>query len=284
VLRDLSQEQQIATVASLPIPEDQSLGPFDALFIATRKEQILAAVWSQPQAGRTAVLWPPKFASAADDGLARELVETAVHRTSQFDTALLQATVEPIDTAAANLLSGAGFSHLTNLIYLESLPTACDVDRSLELQFATFNASERERWKHILGLTYIGSLDCPQLDAVRLLDDVLDGYMATGEFDPTMWFLVKSEGQDVGVLLLTPYTKTEQIELIYMGVVREARGRGIGAAVLQQAQETAVKRRAKKLLLAVDSANFPARNLYEQAGFQEWSQRSVFIRAFPNRA
>lgn len=280
VLRELLPEQQFATVKSLAPAKAKSLGPFDALFIATRGEQLAAAVWGQPQAGRVATLWPPKFAGARDERLAVELIDVAARRTGQFDTAMLQAIIELTDAPTANLLRRARFAHVADLAYLEWLPRETEQAALPTPQLETYRSGLKERIKQVLSQTYIGSLDCPQLDSLRSLDDVIDGYQATGDFDPSMWLLAASEGQDVGVLLLTPYQETRQIELIYMGVVPQARGQGIGAALLQHAQTLAIEWRAKRLLLAVDAANIPARTLYHRAGFREWSQRSVYIRAF----
>src|SRR3712207_8951894 len=39
------------------------------------------------------------------------------------------------------------------------------------------------------------SLDCPALNGVRDMEDVLAGHKASGEFDPALWFLLS---EDVG--------------------------------------------------------------------------------------
>jgi ribosomal protein S18 acetylase RimI-like enzyme len=279
VFRGLSPEQQVAIIESLPVRKGNLLGPFDALFVAVQGEHLVAAVWAQPQAGRIATLWLPQFADVHDAGIAGELIQAAVRRTSAFEVVLVQAIVEPADESARDSVKKAGLLHIADLIYLEWPPAALQVAPFPALHFETFDPSQKARWKRVLAETYVGSLDCPQLDSLRSLDDVLDGYQATGDFDPEVWLLGILEGNDVAVLLLAPYTKTQQMELIYMGVVPSARGRGIGAAILRQAQEMSHVRQAKKLVLAVDAANAPARALYEQAGFFEWSRRSIYIYA-----
>lgn len=280
VLRDLTPEQQVATVASTARLPEKSLDGLDALFVATCEGQLTAAVWAQPQPGRTATLWPPQFAGAQEDRLASELVETATRRAGESDTAMLQAIVEPTDIFTANLLLAAGFAHVAKLLYLEWLPKHFERSMRPDPIFESYHSGSRERLKKVIGQTYIGSLDCPKLDRLRSLDDVLEGYQATGDFDPTMWMLVQAKGHDVGALLLAWFAQTQQAELIYMGVVPAARGQGMGAALLCQAQALAIERRAEKLLLAVDAANIPARKLYQRAGFREWSQRGVYVRAF----
>jgi mycothiol synthase len=284
VLRELTPEQQIAIVASMPLPKGNALEPFATLFVVMDGEQLVAAVWAQPHAGHTATLWTPQFATTNDDRLARALIDTCIRRVGESDTAIVQAIIEPSSARPTNLLQDAGFSHAANLLYLEWFSEVLEVGCSTLLRFETYNAQLKSRMKNVIGRTYVGSLDCPILDKMRSLDDVLDGYQATGDFDPNLWMIASAEGLDVGVLLLAPYTKTQQIELMYMGVVPEARSRGIGAALLRCAQSAAVERRAEKLLLAVDAENSPARTLYQRAGFREWSQRRVYLRALPSRA
>ncbi|MEX2171167.1 MAG: GNAT family N-acetyltransferase [Pirellulales bacterium] len=280
VLRDLTPEQQVATVASTARLPEKSLDGLDALFVAICQRQITAAVWAQPQPGRTATLWPPQFAGESDTDVASELIEAATRRTGESDAAMLQAVIEPTDTFTPNLLLSAGFAHVAKLLYLEWLPKHFERSMRPVPQFEPYHSGLRESLKQVIGQTYIGSLDCPKLDHLRSLDDVLEGYQATGDFDPTMWMLVRAEGHDVGALLLAWFAQTQQAELIYMGIVPAARGQGMGAALLSQAQALAIERRAEKLLLAVDAANIPARKLYQRAGFREWSQRNVYMRAF----
>ena len=280
VLRDLTPEQQVATVESTARLPEKSLDCLDALFVAIRQGQITAAVWAQPQPGRTATLWPQQFAGESDTDVASDLIEAATRRIGESDTAMLQAVVEPTDIFTANLLLAAGFAHVAELLYLEWLPKYFERSIQPNLEFEPYHSGLRERLKQVIGQTYMGSLDCPKLDRLRSLDDVLDGYQATGDFDPAMWMLVRAEGHDVGALLLAWFAQTQQAELIYMGIVPAARGQGMGAALLSQAQALAIERRAEKLLLAVDAANIPARKLYQRAGFREWSQRNVYVRAF----
>lgn len=284
VLRDFTPDQQVAVVASVPLPQHNALEPFAALLVALDGEQVVAAAWAQPHAGRTATLWPPKFTTSNDDRLAKSLIDNCIRRVADSNTTLLQAIVEPADVRTTNLLQSAGFAHAADLQYLEWFPTDLEVRPAPGLTLEKYSARLNSRMKDLIGRTYVGSLDCPILDKMRSLDDVLDGYRATGDFDPNMWKIISAEGQDIGAILLAPYTRLRQIELMYMGVVPERRGHGYGEALLKCAQSITVERRAEKLLLAVDAENSPARKLYQRAGFREWSERRVFVLGFPNRA
>ena len=66
------------------------------------------------------------------------------------------------------------------------------------------------------------------MNGVRSIDDVLQGYRATGHFDPERWFIVRHQGEEIGCLILTDYPEHATWELIYMGLL-PARGAGAGA-------------------------------------------------------
>ncbi len=75
---------------------------------------------------------------------------------------------------------------------------------------------------------------CAFVQGLRSIDDVLAGYKAVGVYDPSRWFLVCAIDQnppgrrDLGCLLLTEHSAEKNWELIYFGVVPEARGSGLG--------------------------------------------------------
>ena len=238
---------------------------------------MVAATWAQPHPGRSATFWPPQFDVPYDPDLASELVAAVIRQTGESNVTLLQAIIDPADTRSEKLLTEQSFSHAAELIYLEWL-TAPIADRSKPLlQFESYHPDHYGRLKEVIGQTYIDSLDCPMFDALRTLDEVLAGYQSTGDHHPDLWAFAVEKGSDVGALLLTKYRQEQQMELIYMGVVPGARSRGIGIAILRHAQQQAAQHRGKKLVLAVDAKNLPARELYDRAGFREWSQRRIYI-------
>jgi ribosomal protein S18 acetylase RimI-like enzyme len=74
------------------------------------------------------------------------------------------------------------------------------------------------------------------------------------------------------------------LEIVYLGVVPECRGRGIGYALTRQAQWIASLAERERVVLAVDAANRPAISAYETAGFIAWDRRTVLIRDFRRAA
>jgi ribosomal protein S18 acetylase RimI-like enzyme len=113
---------------------------------------------------------------------------------------------------------------------------------------------------------------------VRSVADVLAGYREQGVYRPEHWYLVAEEGYNLGVLLLAEHPSVGNWELVYMGVVPAARGRGLGEIIARFAIEAARRGEAQRLVLAVDAANAPAMAMYRRAGFLEWDRRTVYAR------
>ena len=127
--------------------------------------------------------------------------------------------------------------------------------------------------------TYEGSLDCPRLNGRRHIEDVLAGHKAAGEFDPALWFLLLAPGDlPAGVLLLSRSTRTDALELVYLGLTKSFRGRGLGDTLVEHALATAARIGSRRLSLAVDSQNAPALRLYHRHGLARLCTRVAMLR------
>jgi ribosomal protein S18 acetylase RimI-like enzyme len=129
-----------------------------------------------------------------------------------------------------------------------------------------------------LQATYAGSLDMPELEGARGLDDILEGYRSAGLFVPERWRLglIPGEPEAAAVLLLVELPDRDAWEVIYLGLTPAARGRGLGRDVLRHALELAGAH-VPRLELAVDCRNAPAMRLYQAAGFTIRDRRAVHL-------
>ena len=133
----------------------------------------------------------------------------------------------------------------------------------------------------MLEQSYIGTLDCPQLNGVRPVDEILSGYRSVGQFDPARWLVVRDAGRDVGCLLLAEHAhvgRTLIWEVVYMGLVPEGRGHGWGLEIVRYGQWLAAERQVPRMVLAVDAKNTPAIQMYAAAGFKAWDRRSAWLK------
>ncbi|NIP86122.1 MAG: GNAT family N-acetyltransferase, partial [Planctomycetales bacterium] len=114
----------------------------------------------------------------------------------------------------------------------------------------------------------------------RDVRDVLDGYRGQGMSADRWWRLLQHDGQDVGCLILADYPPADQMELVYLGILPEFRGRGFGLAATWHALGMAAEGGRAHLTLAVDAQNGPAQALYRRAGFLRWDRKQVLLRFF----
>jgi GNAT superfamily N-acetyltransferase len=98
-----------------------------------------------------------------------------------------------------------------------------------------------------------------------------------------LWCFVRREdgdhqNADIGCALMTGHPRNTQAELMYMGLVPEARGQGLGRVVVQHVKRVARTAGFRRLVVAVDRNNTPALRVYEGEGFHVWDERDVWIK------
>ena len=141
-----------------------------------------------------------------------------------------------------------------------------------------FDASVDAEFRSVLQATYSGSLDMPELEGARSLDDLLEGYRAARSFTADRWRLghVLGDPEAAAVLLLTESPGRKVWEVTYLGLTPAARGRRLGRAVLAHALDLA-RSHVPWLELAVDVRNKPALRLYDSAGFIARERRTIYL-------
>ncbi|MEM6393681.1 MAG: GNAT family N-acetyltransferase [Planctomycetota bacterium] len=75
----------------------------------------------------------------------------------------------------------------------------------------------------------------------------------------------------------------ETYELVYLGVAKRFRGRGLAGRLLRHGMARVHARGGKRLLLAVDDRNEPAVSLYRSLGFRATARKLAMIRSTSNR-
>lgn len=146
-----------------------------------------------------------------------------------------------------------------------------------------------QRWYRLLEATYVNSLDCPAINGRRSLVHTVAGYQATGRrWDPG-WVMLTADPAadaptgpptDLGGFILADHPAADFFELIYFGVVPQARGCGLGRKILEHALSLAAQAGRSCLIAAVDRQNLPALRVYADAEFSALEQRSVYARFF----
>jgi mycothiol synthase len=282
VLHDRGREAAEAIRAALAAQANPR-GDIDGLMVALRGEQLVAALPMRFQPGRTAQLWLPRLISGEPAETATLTLNEAARIAGQRGCSLVQALPEAQESDDLPLLEAAGFRYIADLLYMVSpLDQVPDEPLPTDLQLLSLAAANFNRLGAIIDHSYIETRDCPALNGVRSIEDVLEGYRSIGLFDPAWWFIVRGGNRDIGCLLLTNHNNSGQWELVYLGLSPDVRGRGYARSLVRKAQRLARDAGAGQLVLAVDADNAPAVSVYLSAGFVIWDRRPIYLRILTN--
>jgi ribosomal protein S18 acetylase RimI-like enzyme len=252
-----------------------------------RGARLLWAILPVVSPGRTMLLFSPSFLPPAlQDTQAAHLVERALetHRARSVD--LVQVLLDPDDQTVARMYQHAcGFEQLAELIYLDrDVHRVPDAPLPSNYAWETYSSTNHDAFARAVIASYAGSLDCPRLNGRRHIEDVLTGHKAAGEFDPNLWLLLRcrngpsGSGQEAGVLLMSRSTRSSAVELVYLGLAPQHRGRKLGDAMMCRACAMAASIGSRRLSLAVDSNNTPALRLYRRHGMTQLCSRLALLR------
>jgi mycothiol synthase len=234
-----------------------------------------------PSPGHTAMLFGPSLSEFPEAAHANEAAITgALEDARAAGIILVQAMMEPADAAGKTVFAAAGLTQLATLTYMERKPPLHPPEFQLPNDFSLepYSAATHALFAQAILLSYQQTLDCPALSGLRDIDDVIAGHKAVGPFDPQLWSVLLSDGKPVGCLLLGEIPARRALELVYLGLAPEARGRGLARILMQRILAIASRRHFELATLAVDAANTPAVHLYRRCGYTSVAQRVALIR------
>jgi ribosomal protein S18 acetylase RimI-like enzyme len=257
----------------------------EGILVVRQGGELCGAMVAMPLPGAGGLVWLPwvvegPLRQAQED----QLVETASSWLRRRGAKVIQAFLRAEETSRAGPLLRGGFQHVTRLRYLRhSLAEAVNSQPSAPARYQTFGSCDPAVFRQTLLRTYEGTLDCPELNGVRTVEEILAGHQAQGLYRPDRWWLAFDEKQPIGVLLTTEVFGGQGWDLSYVGVVPERRGRGWGRRLVQLALAEARAAGAPALVVAVDARNLPAWKLYTGLDFEPGEEREVYL-MFPRRA
>jgi len=245
-------------------------------------EMIYSGLFTLQEGGTAFILTANPAKTHPGDGEVFTAAVQATQRLMQWATAeggeLLQVLLEPQDIDRERLCRRCGFKRLADLIYLtRSLASPAPADTSpAGISWQIYDAKHHELFKSVILQTYHDSLDCPELEGQRDIEDVIKSHRTAGPFEPRWWKILLFDNKPVGVLLMIPLRGTEAMELTYMGLCPEVRGKDLGKVLIKEAISVATASGARRLTLAVDKRNNIAYHLYLRFGFSIFLSRIVF--------
>lgn len=266
-----------ALARAVPSQIPPSAVPFSAVSLSVARALAATPSPMRHPAGR--------LRTTEDAALLTTAVRSATAWLSAGDVHLAQALLPIEDLARRESFEEAGYTHLTNLLYLvrETQDVldepATRLTLLLPLTESDFAAGLAE-FRAVLEQTYVDSKDCPAIKELQGLDDAIANYQGIGQFSPDNWFLVRRDQIAVGTLILAEHGSGANltVELVYVGISPRARGQQLGGEVVRHALRIACERGATRMVLAVDAANQPALGMYAACGFGVWDERAVMVR------
>jgi len=282
-LPDEERDEQVAEMLDSAGLGEISL---DGLLAVTDDRQMLGVVLYVLQADGTAFVWPARVRTDGEQSsLVDALIQDVCRRFDENGVWLGQCVLETDATADRAALCRNGFTHLSDLCYLQrSFNSLLPQQPDVACEAISFSpASNRERFEKIIEQTYIGTLDCPEFHGYRTGSEALESHRLSGEFHPDRWWVFSVNQEDVGVLLMNDHPAKDAWEVVYMGVAPSARGKGYGRAILWHGLDEARRAGRGSVLLAVDGKNLYANNIYNGMGFIEIASRAVHVRMRENQ-
>ncbi|AMV40743.1 GNAT family N-acetyltransferase [Planctomyces sp. SH-PL62] len=270
--------------------EDGLAGRVDlsGLWIARRggwtgSGRIVGVLLSQTLPGRAAAVWAPRIATAWGRAeIAAELVRGALDGLRESGVAVAQAVLDGSgDSKGGRDLARGGMPRITDLVYLRrdaATPAPVALRPSPELEWRGLDDVGEAAFLDALAATYAGSLDMPELEGARPMEDVVAGHRGAEGFDPTRWRLGRDadDPEARAVVLLADAPDRDAWEVVYLGLTPRARGRGFGVQAVTHALALA-RPHALAVELAVDVRNHPAARLYRETGFVPFDRRAVHL-------
>ena len=231
--------------------------------------------------GVSLLMLPPPPLGDLPEGLT-ELLALACRAAAGRGRRFAQIMFEP-DTAdrVRAVLPAAGFSHLALLQYMQRSAYDPVPIRPVEgTNWLTLVDTNEDSFAEVIRRTYVDSRDCPGLTGIRTMQDVIDSHRGAGEFDPRGWYLLQHHGEPAGALITARTPFRANLEVVYVGLVPAARGKGLGHLCMHRAIQRARDLALAGVTLAVDAANLPACHLYAGMGFSPYATKDIWIRVF----
>jgi ribosomal protein S18 acetylase RimI-like enzyme len=251
------------------------------VWVGRRGESMVAALIVEAPAGGAVTVSLPHCADGEPPGSLTTTLAGVSDALGRSGVRLIQMAPAEVTAEQELGIRAAGYSRACELLYLVALRgTFPDAPPADDTTLIALDVAGESRLAEVVERTYADSLDCPSLREQRAIADVLAGYRQVGQFDPALWFVAQRDGVDVGCSLLADHSQSNAWELVYMGVVPEARGRGLGLSLVRHAQWLAGAAGRERMTAVVDADNEPAVRVYAAAGFVGWDRRAVFLRTF----
>jgi mycothiol synthase len=291
-------DQALRLILAGSTGRDSDEAVLDFLQLATWRGLDLTMIWvaAQPDTGRLTwavlpivspgrgmiLMVPPRLRPGLFPRHVAELIASATLEPRRHDCNLVQVLIDPEHRAVARAIQDCSFEPIAELIYLGRQVTQAIPGRIFDetrFHLWRYDRTLHYRFAQTIERSYIDSLDCPMLNGKRHIEDIIASHKSAGEFDPDLWHLLTDrENRELGVLLLNRLHRREGLELVYIGLTPEARGKRIADMLMRIGINTLAGEGGGALVTSVDAANAPARRLYHRHGMGYMYARQAYAK------
>lgn len=250
--------------------------------VKSHRGQRLAASYFKILSGDVATLGGVRAAPGCEPA-AQALLGWQIDALRHGKLPQIQAVVRAGDGATAELVAQAGLKHLTGIEHQwldvsQQAVVPGPVAKPRHLSWRPAQHFAHARLAHFIEATFAETLDCPAINGRRDRGQVLEGFLDGRRLRQTapLWQVLEVDRRVAGCLLLQQHAP-ELVELVYMGLLPSARGRGLGRSMVQQAIDITQQLGCQTLVVAVDQQNWPALEVYRSFGFKTHQRLQVWI-------
>jgi ribosomal protein S18 acetylase RimI-like enzyme len=258
------------------------------IWVAESRGRIRWAALPVVSPGRTVLFFTTSATLVAgEDTVAMAVgIEAISNHYGQQNIQLAQLLIDPADTSTVVMFEKHRFKAMAELVYLQRSIRRAKPPGALpgEFRLVNYSAEAHAGFATAVIASYEQSLDCPAMNGLRDIEDILAGHKSAGPFDPSDWFLLLHRDEPVGVLLLAMTHQMDGMELVYLGLAPKVRGYGLANYLLQVAESRVCERKVTKLSLAVDAGNAPALKLYYRHGMKQMTRKVALMRVLEGNA
>jgi len=257
------------------------------IWISERDGSVFWAALPVVSPGRTVLYFGTSALLLGRDPTAmHQGIEAVSAHYATINVELAQVLLDPRDAPTIAVYEQHRFRWMAELLYLQRSVRKTPMPAPLpgEFKLVGYSPETHSGFAAAILASYEKSLDCPALNGMRGIEDVILGHKSAGTFDPNDWFLLLHGNLPVAVLLLAVTHQRDGMELVYLGLSPAVRGYGLGNYLMQVAEARVCAKKLDKLSLAVDATNEPALKLYYRHGMKQVTSKVAMMRTLRGSA
>lgn len=274
---DLSEADFVALLADIQprLVANSELMPLEIVCDGAR----LAAAYFLRLSGNVATLGGLR-ARRDHEPQASELMQEFQRRMNYLGVAQVQVLLDVNNVSSRIVMLNSPFRQATTVRHLWF--NLLNLDNKSDTAISGYSCIPASRFTKseidtLVEATFVGTLDCPDLDGLRSPSEVVSGFLESKPWDDNLpWWVLCSGAKPIGCALVNRHPQGI-FELAYVGLSPLWRGLGLGRELVRFALHNCRSLGGSYFTTAVDTKNWPACRIYDSLGFAEIRELAVWL-------